>query len=62
MYYNDSKSSHLSVNFRVYDKSSKKAKNDYFLDMFDEFITWGDLSLRGSPMIVSIFSEYSQYG
>ena len=41
MYYNDSKNSHLSVNFRVYDKSVNKTKNDYFLEMIDELITGG---------------------
>ena len=41
MYYTDPKGNHLPVNFRVYDKSEGKTKNDYFLDMLDEVISWG---------------------
>ena len=41
MYDTDPKGSHLPVNFRVYDKSENKTKNDYFLDMLEELISWG---------------------
>jgi len=41
MYYTDSKGSHLPVNFRVYDKTENKTKNDYFLEMLEELINWG---------------------
>lgn len=41
MYYTDSKGSHFPVNFRVYDKSENKTKNDYFLEMLEELISWG---------------------
>lgn len=30
----------LSINFRIYDKSENKTKNDYFLDMLNEVLSW----------------------
>lgn len=41
LYYTDVDGQHLPVNFRVYDKSEGKTKNDYFLDMLDEALAWG---------------------
>ena len=41
MYYTDPKGLHLPVNFRIYDKSDNKTKNDYFLEMLEELIRWG---------------------
>ena len=41
LYYTDRKGHHLPVNYRIYDKSEGKTKNDYFLDMLDEVIEWG---------------------
>jgi hypothetical protein len=40
MYYTDPKGRHLPVNFRIYDKSDNKTKNDYFLEMLAEVIKW----------------------
>jgi hypothetical protein len=31
---------HYPVNFRVVDKSENKTKNDYFLEMFAELLSW----------------------
>jgi hypothetical protein len=41
LYYTDIHGQHLPVNFRVYDKSEGKTKNDYFLDMLEEVLAWG---------------------
>lgn len=41
LYYTDLDGQHLPVNFRVYDKSEGKTKNDYFLEMLDEVLAWG---------------------
>ena len=41
LYYTDIHGQHLPVNFRVYDKSEGKTKNDYFLDMLYEVLAWG---------------------
>ena len=41
LYYTDPKGMHLPVNFRIYDKSENKTKNDYFLEMLEELIAWG---------------------
>ena len=35
LYYTDSHGNHQPVNFRVYDKSENKTKNDYFQEMFN---------------------------
>jgi hypothetical protein len=41
LYYTDTNGQHLPVNFRVYDKSESKTKNDYFRDMLEDVLTWG---------------------
>lgn len=41
LYYTGTKGQHLPVNFRVYDKSEGKAKNDHFRDMPEEVLAWG---------------------
>jgi len=41
LYYTDPHGQHQPVNFRIYDKSENKTKNDYFSDMLAEVITWG---------------------
>ena len=41
LYYTDLQGQHQPVNFRVYDKSENKTKNDYFLDMLFEVLAWG---------------------
>ena len=41
LYYTDVHGQHLPINFRVYDKSEGKTKNDYFQDMLDEVLAWG---------------------
>ena len=41
MYYTDRDGVHLPVNYRIYDHSENKAKNDYCQDMLDELLLWG---------------------
>ena len=41
MYYTDTQGDHYPVNFRIVDKSEKKTKNEYALEMLDEVLTWG---------------------
>lgn len=41
LYYTDLQGQHLPVNFRVYDKADNKTKNDYFLEMLAEVLSWG---------------------
>lgn len=41
LYYTDTNGQHLPVNFRVYDKSEGKTKNDYFREMLEEVLAWG---------------------
>ena len=41
LYYTDSTGRHMPVNFRIYDKSEDKTKNDYFIDMLKEVLAWG---------------------
>ncbi|OLN14516.1 hypothetical protein BUE68_12515, partial [Corynebacterium diphtheriae] len=31
----------FQLNFRIYDKSESKTKNDYFMDMLSEVLSWG---------------------
>lgn len=52
--YTDIKGVSLPVNFRVYDKSVAKTKNDYFQEMVKEVLSWG---LR--PKIVTGDSWYA---
>ena len=54
MYYTDPLGNHQPVNFRVYDKSENKTKNDYFLEMLAEVLTWGI-----KPSFVTMDSWYS---
>ncbi len=41
LYYTDPDGQHMPVNYRIYDKSEGKTKNDYFQDMLGEVLTWG---------------------
>lgn len=41
LYYTDPQGRSLPVNYRVYDKTEKKTKNDYFQDMLEEVLAWG---------------------
>ena len=41
LYYTDPHGQHQPVNFRVYDKTDNKTKNDYFLVMLAEVLAWG---------------------
>ena len=41
LYYTDPQGQNQPVNFRVYDKSEGKTKNDYFLEMLVEVLSWG---------------------
>lgn len=41
LYYTDKLGNSLPVNYRLYDHSDNKTKNDYFLDMLDEVLDWG---------------------
>lgn len=54
LYYTDPKGHHLPIDFRLYDKSEGKTKNDYFLEMLQEVIEWGL-----SPAVVTGDSWYS---
>lgn len=54
LYYTDTQGNHQPVNFRVYDKSENKTKNDYFLEMLAEVLIWGL-----QPSFVTMDSWYS---
>ena len=41
LYYTDTQGQHQPVNYRIYDKADGKTKNDYFLDMLKEVLSWG---------------------
>ena len=41
LYYTDPAGKQVPVNYRIYNKSEGKTKNDYFLEMLDEVIAWG---------------------
>ena len=41
LYYTDPQGNSLPINYRIYDHSDNKTKNDYFLDMLDEVLKWG---------------------
>jgi len=41
LYYTDSHGQHLPVNYRIYDKSEGKTKNDYFQEMLVQVLEWG---------------------
>ena len=54
LYYTDIHGNHQPVNFRVYDKSECKTKNDYFLEMLADVLNWGL-----QPSFVTMDSWYS---
>ena len=54
LYYTDPQGNHQPVNFRVYDKSENKTKNDYFKEMFAEVLVWGI-----KPLFATMDSWYS---
>ena len=54
LYYTDVEGHHLPVNYRIYDKSENKTKNDYFKDMLIEVLAWGL-----EPAVVTGDSWYS---
>ena len=54
LYYTDPQGQHLPVNYRVYDTSLGKSKNDYVLEMLAEVLQWG---LK--PTFVTADSGYS---
>jgi len=54
LYYTDPQGNHPPVNFRVYDKSENKTKNDYFQEMVAEVLKWGI-----KPLWVTMDSWYS---
>lgn len=41
LYYTARTGEQFPVNFRIYDKTENKTKNDYFLEMLDEALSWG---------------------
>ena len=41
LFYTDINGISVPVNFRIYDKSVAKTKNDYFLEMLTEILSWG---------------------
>lgn len=41
LYYTDTAGRHMPVNYRIYDKSEDKTKNDYFREMLIEVLVWG---------------------
>lgn len=41
LFYTDINGISVPVNFRLYDKSSNKTKNDYFVEMLQEILSWG---------------------
>ena len=45
LYYTDSHGRSFPVNYRIYDKAEGKTKNDYFLEMLSEVLSWGLLLL-----------------
>jgi len=54
LYYSDIQGNSVPINYRIYDKSENKTKNDYFREMVIEVINWG---LK--PRIVTGDSWYS---
>ncbi len=41
LFYTDINGISVPVNYRIYDKSIEKTKNDYFLEMLEEALAWG---------------------
>lgn len=40
LYATDQNGQNIPINFRIYDKSEGKTKNDYFMDMLSEVLSW----------------------
>jgi Transposase DDE domain len=57
LYYTDVDGKNFPVNYRLYDKSENKTKNDYFQEMINEVISWGLL-----PSMVTGDNWYSYTG
>jgi hypothetical protein len=57
LFYTDIHGVSVPVNYRIYDKSCSKTKNDYFKEMLDEVISWGL-----NPAWVTGDSWYSSIG
>jgi hypothetical protein len=41
LYYTDPQGQHRPINYRIYDKTTNKTKNDYFQEMLVEVLAWG---------------------
>ena len=41
LYATDQHGKNIPINFRIYDKSASKTKNDYFMEMLSEVLDWG---------------------
>ena len=41
LYYTDPQGRSMPVNYRIYDKAEGKTKNDYYLEMLNEVLSWG---------------------
>ena len=41
LYYTDPQGQHQPINYRIYDKTANKTKNDYFQEMLAEVLAWG---------------------
>ena len=41
LYYTDPQGHHQPINYRIYDKTEHKTKNDYFQEMLAEVLAWG---------------------
>jgi hypothetical protein len=41
LYYTDPQGRHQPINYRIYDKTENKTKNDYFQEMLAEVLAWG---------------------
>ena len=41
LYATDQNGQNIPINFRIYDKSASKTKNDYFMEMLSEVLDWG---------------------
>ena len=57
LFYTDIHGVSVPVNYRIYDKSCDKTKNDYFLEMLEEVLRWGLL-----PTWVTGDSWYASLG
>jgi hypothetical protein len=54
LYYTDPQGQHQPVNYRIYDKTANKTKNEYFQEMLAEVLAWGL-----EPAVVTGDSWYS---